>query len=298
MMGWLRSHLRAIGNAGRLIGDSGVSTLLAIITIGVALALPAAGRWMLDNLDHVGQRLGDTHEVTLFMHSDATRNELADIEKRLDGTLGLIWRFVGKDTALANLQKQDGLQGLTAGLSRNPLPDAFVVRPRDRSPKAMQDFAQHARTWPRVAAVQHDNAWAARYQAALRLGRVLVAALAGVFGVALVAATFNTIRLQILARREEIDVALLIGATRPWVARPFIWFGLIEGLLGALVAVLILVALHFALAPLVGDLARSYATDWRLPPPSLELLGQVLAGGALLGLLGAWLSTRRITRLS
>jgi cell division transport system permease protein len=294
---WIRSHVRAFGEAGRYIGASGLSTLLAIVTIGIALALPAAGRWVLGNLDHVGQRVGDTHEVTIFMATDATRADAQDIEKRLGSVPAMAWRFVGKEDALAALQKQEGLQGLTAGLTRNPLPDAFVVRPRDNSPRALQDFAQHARTWPRVIAVQHDNAWAARYQSALRLGRSLVALLAGAFAVALVAATFNTIRLQILARREEIELALLIGATRPWIARPFLWFGLIEGFLGALVAVFLLVATHLLLAPIAGELAKSYASEWRMAPPSLSLLAIVLGGGTLLGLLGAWLSTRRIGRI-
>jgi cell division transport system permease protein len=294
---WIRSHIRAFGEAGRYIGASGVSTLLAIVTIGIALTLPAAGRWMLGNLDHVGQRLGDTHEVTVFLATDATRADAQDIEKRLGTASAMSWRFVGKEEALATLQKQEGLQGLTAGLTRNPLPDAFVVRPRDHSPRALQDFAQHARTWPKVAAVQHDNAWAARYQSALRLGRTLVTLLGVAFALALVAATYNTIRLQILARREEIEVALLIGATRPWVARPFLWFGLIEGFLGALLAVFLLAATHLLLAPIAGELAKSYASEWRMAPPALTLLGLVLGGGTLLGLLGAWLSTRRIGRI-
>lgn len=296
MKAWLRSHVRAFGEAGRYLSASGVSTLLAILTIGIALALPAAGRWLLDNLDSIGQRLGDTHEITLFLTPDATRPDVIDIEKRLGNAPAGTWRYVSKEEALAGLQKQDGLQGLTAGLTRNPLPDAFVIRPRDTSPRALQDFAQHVKTWPKIATVQHDNAWAARYQTALRFGRTAVTILATIFAIALVAATFNTIRLQILARREEIEVALLIGATRPWIARPFLWFGLIEGFLGGLVALFILVLSHFILAPMAADLARSYGSEWRLPWPTGDLLLTVLAAGTLLGLLGAWLSTRRMNQ--
>ena len=297
MIHWLRAHGRAFGEAGRYLGSAPLSSLLAVIIIGIALALPAAGRWALDNVEQLGRPIGDTHEISIFLDSEASRAEIEAIEQRLRNAPRASWRFVGKEEALARLQKQEGLQGLTAGLTRNPLPDAFVVRPRDSAPKALQDFAQHARTWPKVAAVQHDNAWAARYQSALRLGRTLVALLGGAFAIALVAATFNTIRLQILARREEIEVALLIGATRPWVARPFLWFGLIEGFLGALVAVVVLVGTHLALAPIAAELSRSYGSEWRAAPPSLALIGGLFALGTLLGFAGAWLSTRRIGRI-
>ena len=182
---------------------------------------------------------------------------------------------------------------MSSGLPRNPLPDAFIITPRDSTPRAMQDLAQHARTWPMVDTVQHDAAWSGRYHALLRFSRLGLLILAGILALALVAISFNTIRLQILSRQQEIDVAILIGATHPWIARPFLWFGLIEGLLGALFAILLLFGTHFALAPLAADIARSYDSQLHLNHPSPELLLRLIATGTLLGFFGSWLSTRR-----
>lgn len=297
MSRWLRSHLRAFGEAGRYLGATPLSSLLAVLAIGIALVLPATGRWALDNVERLARPIGDTHEISIFLVTDASRADGEEIEKRLRNAPPSRWRFVGKEEALQALRKQEGLQGLTAGLTRNPLPDAYVVYPNDVTPRALQEFVQHARTWPKVAAVQHDDAWAGRYQGLLRLGGMAVAMFAALLAVGLVAITYNTIRLQMLTRRPEIEVALLIGATRGWVSRPFLWFGLIEGLLGALVACLLLVAAFFLLAPLVADIARAYGSAYRLGFPDGRLLLGVLAAGGGLGWLGAALSARQLGRL-
>ena len=297
MKAWLRSHVRAFGDAGQILGAAPLTSLLAVLAIGIALALPAAGRWALDNIEKLGRPIGDTHEISIFLATDATRAEVDEVERRLKNAPAARWRFVSKEDALAKLQKQEGLQGLTAGLTRNPLPDAFIVRPDDIAPRALQEFAQHARTWPKVAAVQHDDAWAARYQGFLRLGGMAIGLLGGVLALALVAITYNVIRLQMLARRPEIEVALLIGATRDWVARPFLWFGLIEGLLGAGCAILLLLLAHFLLAPLVTDIARAYGSNFRLGLPDRQLLAVLFAAGGGLGWLGAWFSARQLGKI-
>lgn len=297
IIGLLRAHRRAFGEAGRYLGAAPLSSFLAVLAIGTALALPAGGRWALDNVEKLGRPIGDTHEISIFLLPEANRADLDELEKRLKNAPAARWQFVGKEEALAKLQKQESLNGLTAGLSRNPLPDAFVVRPDDVSPRALQEFAQHARTWPKVLSVQHDDAWAARYQGFLRLGGMAIGLLAGILAVALVAITYNIIRLQMLARRPEIEVALLIGATRHWVARPFLWFGLIEGLLGALAAVVLLIAADLLLSPLVTDIARAYGSAYRLELPEKNLLFAVLAAGAGLGWLGAWFSARQLGKI-
>lgn len=296
-IGFLRGHVRAFGEAGRYLGASPLSSLLAVLAIGIALALPAGGRWALDNIEKLGRPISDTHEISVFLTPEASRADTDEIEKRLKNAPASHWRLVGKEEALANLQKQEGLQSLTAGLTRNPLPDAFIVKPNDVTPRALQEFAQHARTWPKVAAVQHDDAWAARYQGFLRLGGMAISMLAGILAVALVAVTYNVIRLQMLARRPEIEVALLIGATRQWIARPFLWFGLIEGFLGAFTAILLLLISDFLLAPLVSDISRAYGSAFRLTLPEGQLLLIVLAAGSGLGWLGAWFSARQLAKI-
>jgi len=94
--------------------------------------------------------------------------------------------------------------------------------------KALEALRDELKTWPRFEHVQLDSAWIHKLEALLDFGRMAVAILAALLSFALIAITFNTIRLQILTRREEIEVAKLIGATDAFIRRPFLYFGLTQ----------------------------------------------------------------------
>jgi cell division transport system permease protein len=144
--------------------------------------------------------------------------------------------------------------------------------------------------WPKVAHVQLDSAWVKRFDAFLRLGKLALWMLAGLFAAGLVAVTFNTIRLQVMAQSAEIEVARMIGATDGFIRRPFYYFGALQGVLGGLLAAgLVVVALRLLSGP-VGELATLYGGSFALRQPGVLEVG-VLAGlGAFLGWLGAQLS--------
>jgi len=107
-----------------------------------------------------------------------------------------------------------------ASLPQNPLPDAFVVRLSTSDPALADRLDLEFKSLPKVAYVQADSAWVRRLDALLRLGRTAVLLLSGLLGLALVAVTFNTIRLQILTQRDEIELCRLIGATHAYIRRP------------------------------------------------------------------------------
>jgi cell division transport system permease protein len=199
-------------------------------------------------------------------------------------------RFVAKDDALAELRRRTGLGDVLESLGQNPLPDAFVVTAKDNHPDALERLRDVAGHWPKVAQVTLDSAWARRLEAGLRVGRIVSFLLSGLLGAALVAVTFNTIRLQILSRREEIEVAKLIGATNAFIRRPFLYFGLLQGLGGGLVAWASVSGgvwiLHWNLA----DLA--YNPSFIQGVNIYFTVAMVAVSGALGGF-GAWLSVTR-----
>ena len=144
--------------------------------------------------------------------------------------------------------------------------------------------------WPKVAHVQLDSAWVKRFDAFLRIGRLAITLLAGLLAGALVAVTFNTIRLQILAQAAVIEVAKLIGATDAFIRRPFLYFGALQGALGGLLAALLVALGGQLLGAPVAELVVLYGGTYDL----LGLTARSIAGltgiGALLGWLGAYLS--------
>jgi cell division transport system permease protein len=146
---------------------------------------------------------------------------------------------------------------------------------------------------PDVELAQLDSAWAYKLQAMLRFARLAVLILASLLSLALIAVTFNTIRLQILTQRDEIEVSRLIGATNGFIRRPFLYFGATQGLLGGIAAWLIITASLHLLNGQLGALAQLYASQFVLHPLSVGDSLSLLLFSIYLGWLGAWLSVAR-----
>lgn len=296
MNAWLNQHRLAFRDAWRRLFAAPLGTLLSLVVIGIALTLPAAGWLLIDNLQRAASAAAGTQQISVFMALDADRKASDEIAARLKAAPPGTWRFVPRDEALKQLQGGARMADLIAGLPRNPLPDAFVIEPNDTAPAAMEALARTIGGWPKVAHVQLDAAWTKRFDALLRIGRLIVGLLATVFATGLVLATFNTIRLQILAHAAEIEVARLIGATDGWIRRPFAYYGALQGALGALLAIALLAAGKALLDPLVSELALLYGASFALRGVSATLALQLALIGATLGWLGALLSVRMSLR--
>jgi cell division transport system permease protein len=289
MKSWLSQHWATLGLALGRLAASPLSTLLTALVIGVALSLPATLYLVLDNVSHLAGRLDAKPELTLFLSEGADR---AALERTLGKRRELAQhRFVSRQEALAGLEKRGGLKDVVALLGANPLPDAFVLTPRDTDPAALERLRAELATLPGVASATLDTAWARRLAALLALGRDFVAVLAALFATALVAVSFNTIRLQVLAHREEIEVSRLLGATEAFVRRPFLYLGALQGLLGALVALGLVGAAVVVLASRVLELAAAYGVDFPLTGIAWKEAAALLGTAAALGWLGAWLAT-------
>jgi len=293
-MAWLRQHRDALARAfGKLRAQRSASVLNALV-IGVALSLPAGGYALLANLQLVAQRFTLDPQVSVFLKAEAKRGELEGRLRRDARVVQL--RFVSREDALQELRRSEGLAEVVAALERNPLPDAFVVRARDGSAAALEAFAADVRTLPGVAQVQVDSAWAQRLGALARIGRLALAALAALLATGLVAVTFNTIRLQILTQREEIEVSQLLGATDAFIRRPFFYLGLLQGLAGGALGLAILLAGLATLNQGVRDLAQTYGSSFQLAFLSGTEALAVIGLSAFLGWLGALLSVSKYLR--
>ncbi|MBN8453689.1 permease-like cell division protein FtsX [Accumulibacter sp.] len=287
---WLAQHLAAIRDACRRLAAAPLNSLLSLLVIGIALTLPTAGWLMLDNLRALSGDLPGVQQISIFLSLEAGKRDVGEIESRLQaGQVGK-WRFVAREEALQRLQAAEGMADIIASLPRNPLPDAFVVTPANSRPAELERLAKAFSGWPKVAHVQLDSAWVKRFDALLRLGRLVVVLLGVLFAGALVTITFNTIRLQILAQAAEIEVARLIGATDSYIQRPLHYFGMLQGALGGLcAAVLVAVGFHL-LTPLVAELTQLYGANFALQGLSALHLATLAAIGAALGWLGAKIS--------
>ena len=290
MSAYVSQHFAAFKSALRRLATSPLNTLLSLVVIGAALALPAAGWVVLDNLQHLAGNTSRTQQISVFMATDASRKDVAEVESRLRDIAAGEWRFVSREDALKRMQATEGMAEIVAGLHKNPLPDAFFVEPADPQPETLERLAAIFKSWPKVAHVQLDSAWSKRFDAFLRIGKLAVTLLAGLFAGALIAVTFNTIRLQILAQAAEIEVARLVGATDAFIRRPFHYFGALQGALGGLFAVAIIATCGILLSGPVAELLALYSAGFTPRGLSLPHAGIVIGTGAALGWLGAQIS--------
>ena len=290
MKGFISQHRAALNGALRRRVAAPLSTILSLLVIGTALALPSAGWVVLDNLSTIAGNASGVQQISLFMTLDADKKDVAEIKSRLrDAALGE-WRFVAKDEALQHLKSSEGMAEIIESLPKNPLPDAFVVEPANTEPESLEGLAKTFSAWPKVAHVQLDSAWIKRLNAFLQIGKLSVVMLAGLFAGALVVVTFNTIRLQILAHAAEIEVAKLIGATDAFIRRPFQYFGALQGAFGGLFAALLVSMAGMLLQAPVGELVALYGASFALRGLSLASTAALMSIGAGLGWLGAQLS--------
>lgn len=293
MKAWFYLHTRAAAQALWRLLQQPLGTLFSALVVGIALSLPAAGFLFLDNVTTVVRGVSSTPEISIFLTSEATS---ADVE-RLEGVLAADedvgrHRFVAREDALRELERS-GLGDVLGGLNENPLPDAFVLKPATDDPEAYEALRARLADHDVVEHAQLDSAWVERLHALLALGRSIVALLALLLGLALVIVTFNTIRLQILTQRHEIDVSRLLGATAPFIRRPFYWFGCLQGVLGGAVALGTVWVSVVALRAPVESVAATYGVMFRLAGPGLLESLAILAFAAWLGWLGSALSVRR-----
>ena len=293
-MNWLLVHLDTLRESLARLAGQPVASALNVIVIGIALSLPAGFYLGLNNLQTFSRQLSSDPQVSIFMAIDAGAADVAAVEQRLksNAEIGKV-EFISREQALARLKRGAGLADVLANLGRNPLPDAFVVTARSNDPAILEGLHEQARKWPKVEHVQLDAEWARRLDAALNVGRALVTLLAVLLAIALVAVTFNTIRLQILTRRDEIEVSKLIGATNPFIRRPFLYFGALQGLAGGLAAWAIVAAAVLVLNKQLADLSGLYGTIVKLEWPSFGDTLILLGFSAALGWMGALLSVSR-----
>lgn len=287
-------HMSVIRTVVRRIFSPPLAGLLNILVIGIALSLPAGMYALLLNVHGLVEKLSGTPQISVFLSLDAKSDDIEILRKQFSQNPDIAQAdFIPRDTALQHLKQTTGLKDVIVGLEKNPLPDAFILRPKSKSAANLETLRQSIAQLPTVELAQLDSAWAYKLEALLRFANLAVLILASLLSLALIAITFNTIRLQILTQREEIEVAKLIGASDSFIRRPFLYFGALQGLMGGIAAYLIITISLLVLNGSLLTLSQLYASQFSLHSLSLGDSIALLIFSLYLGWLGAWLSVAR-----
>jgi cell division transport system permease protein len=276
-----------------------LATVLTMAVIGVALALPLFLGVFLKNASAATANWNQTFDISVYMDKKAGPARPEGLAKQLRARPDVAAvRIITAAEGLAEFRESSGFGSALDALTDNPLPDTLVVTPAvgASTPDGMAGLETALRAESGVETVQADTQWVQRLHAVMGIVRRIVWMIGGLLCAGVVLVVGNTIRLDILNRRAEIEVMKLVGATDAFARRPFLYAGLWYGLGGGLVAVL---AVEIAIALLAGSVARLallYASRFQLQALGWSRGAGVLAVAAGLGWLGSWLAATRHIR--
>jgi cell division transport system permease protein len=287
-----------LGSLGRMVNQP-LATLMTMGVVAVALALPLFLNLFLVNVRVATANWNDAFDLSVYMDKKAGSTRAQSLAKQLRQREDVAQvRVITADQALAEFRDSSGFGKALEALTDNPLPDTLVVTPSlvASTPQGTDALKEAVAGMADVQAVQLDTEWVKRLHAMLDVLKRVVLLTAGLLGAGVVLIVGNTVRLDILNRRAEIEVMKLVGATDGFARRPFLYSGAWYGLGGGLMA-LILVAIAVAvLTKPVDGLARLYGSQYQLHGVAFMTAIEVLALAVSLAWFGSWLAATRHIR--
>jgi cell division transport system permease protein len=272
------------------------SGVLSTATIALALFVLGASLVVTTNLERLGAELSRSAELSVYLADDVTPDQRSAIEAVLaPGDLIASRAYLSKVDALARFKQTFGdLASTLDGLGDNPLPASIEVRlqPGAGAAASVDALSAKVRGMPGVADVRYDRQWLSRLLAAVSLIRSVGLALAAVLTFAAALTVANVVRLGLYARRDELEIMQLVGAPQAYIRGPFVMEGVLQGGIGAVLALLVLGIAFLALrasylAPLASALSLSSVY---FLPVGLCLL--VVVGGMAVGCVGGLVAAR------
>lgn len=299
LRGWAASHRDSARQAVQRVRQQPLNSLLTILVMTIVLALPMGLAVLIGQVERLGVDWQRAAQLSVYLEVDLPADRAASLRDEIEGLQGVeAVELLDPDAALAEFQMHSGMGEALEQLAYNPLPAVILVTPAgiEGGASALQPLRDRLSGLSGVDLVQIDLLWVERLTAILAMVERFTGGLAVLLILALLLVVTNTIRLAIESRREEIQVIKLVGGTDAFVRRPFLYIGVLYGLLAGLLAWLLLIGGLAWLNATVRQVAALYQSDFELTGMPIEDGIMLVIGAMLLGLVGAWLAVGRHIR--
>jgi cell division transport system permease protein len=293
---WVMRHGQAFVSSAGHLARHRFATLLTVAVMGLALALPLSLQVLVRNLRGATGDFSGAIGLSVYLKPQVSEQQARQLARTAAARPGVGHvTLITAAQALEEFRTQSGFGDALGALTDNPLPHVLSIQPTAAAegPQQLDALRAWLSAWPEVDSVELDRDWVLRFNAILGLLRRVVAITAALLAVGVVAVVGNTIRLEILNRRAEIEVTKLVGATNAFVRRPFLYTGMFYGAGAGLLAWGIVAIARALLAPAATRLAAAYGQRFELLGPTPRELGLLAAAGVVLGGLGALVATTR-----
>lgn len=273
------------------------TTMVAILTTAFTLACVGIFLLLYVNLRAAAGWLQEDVKIMVYLDDRVSRESAASIEQQLRSDRALASLvFISKEQALGEFKAQFPSEShLLEGLGQNPLPASFVVTlsPRFRGPDAVKHWAERVRTIAGVAKVDYNQDWINALATIIRSIELIAIGVGVVLSAAAVTIIRNTIRLTLYARRDELAILRLIGATTTFIRVPYLLEGAALGALGSAVSLIMLKVVYEVFRQQVRAMVRLAGLEQMVTFFSPQICLALIIVGMVLGCAGSFVSLRR-----
>jgi cell division transport system permease protein len=274
---------------------------MTVLVLGIAMFLPLGLYVTLTNLESINLRQDEWNVVTVYFQTGTEQSDVEQLTKTINE------RFqpqsvvlISPEQGMTEFRQASGFGESLDILEENPLPWVMQVSPRNgvtgQLENRVNELITFLQTIDSIELVQFDHKWLQRLGRMMELGAAAVSMLILLFGLAVMVVVANTIRLDVASHTEEIEILALVGASNAFVRQPFLYTGFWYGLMGAILAILLLVLSMLYLGQPLALLLETYGTEFNLRGLGAGNTSLVLASGGMLGWLGALISVQRYLR--
>lgn len=293
-LNYLKWFAYFISEAFQNIKDSIVTSILTITIIAISLAICGLFLGVFINLSNMISSMGNEIQVIAYVRDGLSGDAISNIKREIaDMPEVESWEYISKEKAFSVFKDElKGQKGILEGLGANPFPASLEIRVKKifRTPQGVRGLISKLKTTSGIEDIQYSQEWLDRFFAFIRFVEAFSLIIGGFLLIATVFIVSNTIRLTVYARREEIEILSLIGATSIFIKAPFLIEGIVEGFLGSVIAVGLL---YTAREVLILKTPPVFASLVNLPVSTTYFLCGLIAGGIFLGILGSSISLRK-----
>ncbi len=282
------------GEAWLNIRRQGLMVLACVSTTAVSLTILAVFALLAWRVHELAVALPRRFEVHAFCRTDVARPRVEELVKQVQALPGVTRvRLVTREAAWPEFRKSWPRQGDLAGLTENPLPDKLEIA-ADTPERSLQ-VADAVRRMPEVESVREARETVRSLITLAGVVRIVGLSLAALLALGAAAIVSNAIRLTLLARRRDIRVMQLVGATNGFIRTPFVLEGLFEGAIGGGLACAVVAGAYQYFSTRVLP-SLSFVNEVRMTLDLPLFCAVLVLGGALLGMVGSLFSLRRFLR--
>lgn len=274
-----------------------MTTMVAILTTAFTLACVGIFLLLYVNLRAAAGWLQEDIKIMVYLDDRISTEATGEVELQLRGDRAVASAlFISKEKALGEFKAQFPSEShLLDGLGQNPLPASFVVTlsPTFRSPDAVKRWAERVGKIAGIAKVDYNQDWIDALAMVIHAIELIAIGIGLVLSAAAVTIIANTIRLTLFARRDEIAILRLIGATTSFIRIPYLLEGALLGALGSALSLAMLKVLYELFRQQMRATGRLAGLDTMVAFFPIPVCLALVAVGMGLGIAGSFVSLRR-----